>query len=419
MAHSQLSPGTLKREIAHLDINSFFASVEQQANPYLRNKPIGIIKAEGRSCVIAASHEAKKFGVKTGCRTWEAKSLCSQIVFVPADFDKYFPLTRKLVRLASAFCPTVEVFSLDEVFLDLSGSSHLFGGPIKVIKKIQKKVAETIGDQITLSAGLSYNRLLAKLASDLAEKNQILVITKENKDAILAKIKPSTICGIGPRIEARLEKMGITNLLQIRKIKRQDLIASFGPWWAQRLKEISQGIDYSHLTTLKELPLPKSVSRTFTLFENTQDLKVIRATLRNLCEEIGEKLRKIKMVSRTTGLAVRGDNQEFNCEKTFPEFTDDGQEIFKRAWQIFQEAHWSSSFRFLGVWASNLEQKRLLTASLLPEKKKREKILKAIDKVNTRFGSLTVFPGVLLRQKLIRPEVTGFLADKKLRFNTI
>lgn len=419
MADQGFSPTNLSREIVHLDINAFFASVEQQANPYLRDKPVAIIKAPGRTCVIAASYEAKKFGVKTGSRTWEAKSLCPEILFIPADFDKYWPLTQALVRIASLFSPDVEVFSLDEVFLDLTGWSDFHGGPIKMIKKIQARVAKEIGDQITLAAGLSYNRLLAKLASDLAGKNEILVITKENKDQFLAKIKPSTICGIGPRIEARLAKMGITNLLQIRNIPQTCLIASFGFWRAKRLKQMAWGIDDSLLTTLTELPLPKSASRTFTLFANTSSLRVVKTTLRNLCEEVAEKLRQMKMVGRTVGLGLQEGNRFFHREKTHPEPTDDGLVIFKRAWQIFEQSHFHLPARFIGIRASNLIKKSLLTAPLLPTKQKREKVLQAVDQVNQRFGSLTVFPATLLGQKLIRPEVTGFLSDKQLRFNFI
>lgn len=494
----------MRRQIAHLDLNSFFASVEQQANPYLRNKPLGIIKASGRTCIIAASPEAKKFGVKTGSRTYDARNLCPQIILIPADFDKYFPVTQELIRICQENCPTVEVFSLDEAFLDLTG----FPEPVKIIKKIQKQVSQQIGDQITLSAGLSYNKLLAKLASDLAAKNQILIINQKNKDQILSTIKPSQICGIGPRIEARLFNIGITNLLQIRKTPQQFLAASFGPWWAQNLKNIAWGTDLSPLTPITLIPEAKSVSRTFTLFANTTNQKIIKATLRNLSEEVAAKLRQMKMVGKTIGLGIRGgENCEasdftiggpkgdsplaptlsrrgcqgacdrqgveplgtsehrervflgFHQEKSLQDFTNDGQIIFEKVWQIFQNSYphpnlsknnrysqsnrhnsrphlhnnrhpefisasetdfkIPSSVRFLGVWATNLFPKNLLTPSLLPQIQKREKILKAIDQINTRFGSLTIFPGVLLGQKLIHPEVTGYLGDKKLRFNSL
>lgn len=397
------------KTIVHLDINAFFASVEQQANPYLRNRPVAVIKGYGRSCIIAASFEAKKFGVKTGCRTWEAQHLCPKITFVPADFEKYLPMTEKLIAITQRFAPLVEVFSLDEVFLDLTG----LPSTTKIIQKIQKTIKEEVGSQITVSAGVSYNKLLAKLASDLAGKEEILIINRKNKDEFLGKIKPSAICGIGSRIEARLFNLGIKNLLTIRKIPEDFLRASFGPWWARRLKEISWGIDDSSLTPLSHLPMPKSVGRTFTLFKNTYDLKIIKATLRNLSEEVGEKVRQMKLVGRTVGLGIRGDDQEFFQEKTLKDFLDDGQLIFETSWQIFKQKLWLSSVRFLGVWLTNLYEKKFLSYSLFEETKKREKVLEAVDKVNHRFGSLTIFPGVLLGQKLIRPEVTGFLGDKK------
>jgi len=108
------------RTILHVDMNSYFATAEQQANPYLRGKPVGIIKAEGRGCIIAASIEAKKYKIKTGCTVWDAKKLCPQIILVPSDMGKYFALTQRLIRIISDYSPTLEVFSIDEMFADVT-----------------------------------------------------------------------------------------------------------------------------------------------------------------------------------------------------------------------------------------------------------------------------------------------------------
>src|SRR3989338_6239123 len=113
------------KTILHLDMNSYFATAEQQANLYLRGKPVGIIKAEGRGCVIAASVEAKKFGVKTGSTVWEAKGLCPQIVLVPSDMDKYFALTSRMIKILADYSPTLEIFSIDEAFIDLTQTQNL------------------------------------------------------------------------------------------------------------------------------------------------------------------------------------------------------------------------------------------------------------------------------------------------------
>ena len=134
------------RVIIHADLNSFFASVEQQANPALRGRPVGMLKAAGRSCIIAASDEAKTFGVRTGVNIYEAKQLCPSIILVPADFSKYEIMTQKFIKLAAEFSDRVEVFSLDEVFLDITDTAWWFGGAMSLAKKLQSRVKQELGE---------------------------------------------------------------------------------------------------------------------------------------------------------------------------------------------------------------------------------------------------------------------------------
>ena len=152
------------RVTLHADLNSFFASVEQQADPALRGKPVGILKAKGRRCIIAASDQAKRFKVKTGINVYEAKRLCPQIILVPADFAKYEIMTQKFIRLASEFSDRVEVFSLDEVFLDISDTAWWFGGPLSLAKKLQARVNQELGEAVGCSIGIAANKLMAKMA---------------------------------------------------------------------------------------------------------------------------------------------------------------------------------------------------------------------------------------------------------------
>ena len=175
------------RVILHADINSFFASVEQQFNPRLRAKPVGILKAKGRTCIIAASDEAKTFGVKTGTNIYEAKALCPQIILLPADFGKYELMTQKFIHLAADFSDQVEVFSLDEVFLDITDTAWLFGGPLQLAKKIQARVAIELGEVIGCSIGIAENKLLAKMASGLTPRRGILIVSQANKQKLLAQ----------------------------------------------------------------------------------------------------------------------------------------------------------------------------------------------------------------------------------------
>ncbi|MGB9637428.1 MAG: DNA polymerase Y family protein, partial [Microgenomates group bacterium] len=279
--------------ILHLDMDSFFASVEQQSNPRLVGKPVGVIKEKGRTVIIAASREAKKLGIKTGTTTYEAKKIFPKIILVPADFDKYFSVTKKFIEICSRYSPDLEVFSIDELFLEVSQTCGIFGGVSGIVGKIKEDIKKEIGEHITCSIGISYNRLLAKLASGINKPDGVFEITPENRDQVLFSAKLTDVCGLGIRLEKRLFDMGITNFKTLREIPKECLEASFGPFWARELKRLSFGEDDSLLTRVGDLPKMQSVSRTFTLYRNTTDSRIIKAILRNLCEEAAFKAREM------------------------------------------------------------------------------------------------------------------------------
>ncbi|RJR25801.1 DNA polymerase IV [Candidatus Microgenomates bacterium] len=407
--------------ILHLDMDSFFASVEQQANPALAGRPVGIIKGEGRSCIIAASKEAKKIGIKTGTSSYEAKKICPGIALVPSDFDKYYSVTKRFIEICSRYSPDLEVFSIDELFLNVTQTQAFFSGVSGICQKIKEDLKREVGEHITCSIGISYNRLLAKLASPINKPNGVFAITPENRDKVLFKAKLSDVCGLGHRLEKKLFSMGITNFKSLREIPIENLKIGVGPFWAKELKKLSCGEDDSFLTRVGEISKAKSVSRTFTLYENTKEVDLIKATLRNLCEEAAFKAREMKMAGRMVGLSVRGElaNGERTGDgrhKTVRYFLDKGSDLFEIVWELFLKMKWPGSVRFLGVWMGLLADKKILTLSLFPEEQKKEKLTWAMDKVNKEFGELTVYPAVLLKGKMIKSEVNGFLGDKAYRF---
>lgn len=414
----------MQNVILHLDMDSFFASVEQQANPKLIGKPIGVIKGKGRTCIIAASKEAKKLGIKTGTATYEAKAIYPQIILVPADFDKYFSVTQRFIEICSRYSPDLEIFSIDELFLDVTKTADFFGGVLGVCQKIKQDLKKEIGKYITCSIGISYNRLLAKLASGMKKPDGVFEITSQNRDEVLFSQKLTEVCGLGPRLEKRLFNLGITDFKNLREIPIEYLEASLGPFWPKELKKLSRGEDDSLLTRIGGIPQAKSVSRTFTLYKNTTDINEIKATLRNLCEEAAFKARQMGAMGRLVGLSVRGGEKELGNlgylgdykHKTLKYFIDSGGEIFGVVWKLFEEMKWSGSVRFLGMWLSLLKPKNELTISLLPEEHKRANLVAAMDKVNKRFGELTLYPAILLEGSLIKSEVNGFLGDKAFRF---
>lgn len=426
----------MQNVILHLDMDSFFASVEQQANPKLVGRPVGVIKGPGRTCIIAASREAKKLGIKTGTTSYEAKKICPRIILVPADFDKYFSVTKKFTEICSRYSPDLEVFSIDELFLDITQTTDFFCGKMGVCQKIKEDIRNEIGEYITCSIGISYNRLLAKLASSIKKPNGIFEITLENRDEILFSAKLADVCGLGFRLEKRLFDMGITNFKTLREIPIEFLQTSFGSFWSTELKRLSYGEDDSLLTRVGEIPKMKSVSRTFTLYQNTTDLKIIKATLRNLCEEAAFKAREMEMRGREVGVGIRGEVRSEKWEvgnesrsevekwerngdykhRTLKYYLDSGGDLFRIVWGLFEEVEWGGSVRFLGVWLGTLKPKNELTASLFPEEKRKENLVTAMDKVNNRYGELTLYPAVLLQGSRIKSEVNGFLGDKGFHF---
>ena len=179
----------MTRVILHADLNSFFARAEQQTNPILRGKPVGVVKAKGRTCIIAASVEAKKYGVTTGCRVNDAKKLCPQIILVPADFDKYSDISHRFIKICADYSPSCEVFSLDECFIDVTQTEKFWGHVFNIAFEIKNRIREEIGDYITCSIGVSHNKLLAKLASGKVE------IKAEKIDLIITKAELNTLAG--------------------------------------------------------------------------------------------------------------------------------------------------------------------------------------------------------------------------------
>jgi DNA polymerase-4 len=267
--------------------------------------------------------------------------------------------------------------------------------------------------------GISYNRLLAKLASDIKKPDGVFEITIENRDEVLFKTRLSDVCGLGFRLERRLFNAGITGFKALREIPMECLKATFGPFWSVELKRLSWGEDDSLLTRIGEIPKAKSVSRTYTLHADTTDQKIVKATLRNLSEEAVFKAREMGMTGRLVGLSVRGENQGDYRHKTLKYFIDSGRDTFEIAWRLYQEMKWPGRVRFLGIWLSLLAPKKDLNLSLFPEEKRKENLTAAMDKVNKRFGELTVYPGALLFGERIKSEVNGFLGDKAFRFGRV
>ena len=399
----------MQKIILHIDFDSFFASVEQQYNPLLRGKPMGVTAANGRTCIIASSREAKRLGIRTGTRSYEAFQIYPSLKLVSADFVKYFEVSKKFLKICQNFSPDVELFSIDEVFMDITLTNHLFGGPYKMIEKIKKEIKEKIGEFITVSVGMSHNRLLAKLASGMNKPNGQFEITKENLEAVYTKSELTDVCGIGERIKLRLNKIGIYTLLQLRDASLPKLISEFGNCEANFLKNIGLGEDSDSLSSFTNAPGVKSVGRNYCLPKNEENKNVVLQNLFELCEEVCIKLRRLNKKARTVGFYL-GGNISLHGRKTFGAYFNTGKEMFDHIMNLI-DINKFKYVRQIGIAALNLEESQNTPLSLFDSPKKNI-LTSVIDKINDRFGDHTIRNGFLLYSDKLTTVPNGYMADK-------
>jgi DNA polymerase IV len=403
-----------QRIILHIDFDSFFASVKQQENPAFRGKPLGITATNGRNCIIASSREAKKLGIGTGSRVHDAQRICPDIILSPADFTQYWKISKKFIAICGDFSPYVEVFSIDELFMDATLTAHLFGGIENMIRKLKLRIREEIGEFITVSVGVSHNKLLAKLGSGLKKPNGEFYIPPNRIESVYRIAKLTDICGIGNRIQARLHMMGIYNLMSLKKTPLSLLIAEFGQVAGHHLKDIGMGVDPSEIIPYTQDSVVKSVSRNYCLPQNEYDKRIVLQNIYELCEEVGIKLRRLHMKTKTAGVYLRGENH-IGGHYSHDYYYNSGAELFKVCFFIIRQQHENFNrgyIRQISVWAGNLKSEYEVTLSLFPEEKRREKLVSITDQINEKFGDHTIRNGFLLYASKLTTVPNGYMADR-------
>jgi DNA polymerase-4 len=405
----------MEKLILHIDFDSYFASCEQQFNPRLRGKPVGVTAQNGRTCIVAASREAKKLGVKSPSRTWEAIQKAPTMIFVPASFERYWQITQKFIDICKDFSPFVEIFSLDEVFMDVTQTQYLFKDKYDLIEKIKQRIAKEIGEYITVSVGISHNKLLSKLASGKNKPNGLFEITHENLDKVYKETALTDFCGIGERIAIRLRRMGVYSPFDLRDIPLSLLKEEFGNIEANFLKNLANGVDNSPVISYTLSPLVKSVGRNYCLSQNEYDKRIVFQNLYELCEEIAIKLRRLKMSAKTAGIYL-GGNKSIHGRKTIAEYFNSGQQIFNLCNKILDDNNFylneNDYIRRMSVWATGLESSSNVSLSLFDLNNKKGKVLDAVDRLNNKFGDHTIRNGFLLYADKLTTVPNGFMADK-------
>ncbi|MFB6214764.1 MAG: DNA polymerase IV [Candidatus Bipolaricaulia bacterium] len=399
----------MSRTILHVDMDSYFASVEQQAKPNLRGKPIVVTgKPTIKSVVAAASKEAKKCGVESAMATWKARKKCPDLILVPGDPDRYEWITNNFFDILRSYSPRLEPFGVDEAFLDITAKVEEYRSPEKLVKGIKKDVKEEMGEWITCSVGVARNKLLAKLASDMEKPDGITRIRDDEVSAVLEKTSLTDLCGIGPRTEKRLNRLGVSSVPELGDLPEKELKEEFGVDGA-RLKMMGQGKDPSPVLPASYEEEVKSVGNSLTLPDYKCTPRRALPVLFKLAQKVGYRLRKKGLLAGTLKLIVR--DGEFNVrgkQLTPGRYVDDGNLIYSFALEIKEELGFPATPTMVGIRASKLRSKDSFSQPLLPDRRKREELLRVMDEVNEEYGKGSLYFAAQTGAEDLLPSVGEF-----------
>ncbi|MCA9308556.1 DNA polymerase IV [candidate division WWE3 bacterium] len=399
------------RVILHIDYDSFFASVEQQANRQLRGKPIAVGGSSlTKSIVCSASKEAKKYGVKTAMPLFKAKKLCPEIIGIKGDGTKYSYIHNESLKIFGKYTDLVEPFSIDECFLDVTNTLKFFDNPINLALQIKKDIRQMFGEVITCSIGIGPNKITAKLVSDWNKPNGIYHVTQQNLQDTLLSAQLSDFCGIGKRISIRLENLGITTVKQLQEIDVETLYLEFGNISGHTLKNMAFGIDYSEVKPSEYKRTPKSIGHQHTLKANTYNRQVINRNLLRLSEMVARRMRRHNVVGKTVSLYLRDSNKLGYHERlTNTRAIDNGYSIYEATQLLLKKANWNKETRLVGVSMSNLVSKSHMPIPLLPQEARKERIMRAADLINDKFGEYTMIPANTVLADQTKGKISSFL----------
>jgi DNA polymerase IV len=374
--------------IMHVDMDAFFASVEQARRPELRGRPVIVGgRRERRSVVAAASYEARAFGVHSAMPVAQAERLCPQAVFLPGDMAAYVAVHRRLVELCRRVTDRVEVVSIDEAFLDVTGSRRLFGPPQAIARRLQQQVYEA--EAITCSIGIGPNKLLAKLATNLNKPAGLGVLDASDVDGRLRDLPVRELAGIGPVAERRLRDLGLTTVGMVQDVPLPFLAAAFGRS-AETLKQLAFGRSFSPVRTVPRAP--RSMSRETTFAEDIADRELLHRALLALVDELMTRLRGKGYAARTVAVKVRDDGfATVGRRLTLSRPTTATRTVHDGARRLFDSVELGDRrVRLIGVALSDLCSGAL---QLSLDDRWRETVLdEVVDRVRARYGTSAIRP---------------------------
>jgi DNA polymerase-4 len=379
--------------ILHVDQDAFYASIEERDRPELVGKPVIVGGSpEKRGVVSAANYVARRYGVHSAMPSATAHRLCPQAVYLPPRIDYYAEISQQIRAIFERFTPLVEPLSLDEAFLDVSGSEHLFGPAGEIGRRIKREIRQEL--RLVASVGVAPNKFLAKIASDLRKPDGFVVVDPDKVQEFLDPLPVERLWGVGRQGSKIFQRLGIHTIGQLRQWPLDVLQRRLGGS-GEHLWQLAHGIDDRHVVPEREA---KSISNETTFERDIADMEVLRSWLMDLTEQVGWRLRRHKLRVRTVQLKVRfADFSTITRSQTLLEPTDITQELWKSADELLSQRLPPGHLpvRLLGMGVSGLDDTRLVQGQLFDQddRQKQARLDAVADELKKRFGAAAIRRG--------------------------
>ncbi len=387
-----------QNNIIHIDMDAFFASVEELDFPQLKGKPVVVGgKSEQRSVVAAASYEARKFGIYSAMPMVKAKRLCAGLVIRPVRMQRYSQISREIHKIFNQYTPIIEPISLDEAFLDVEDSLALFGSSEQIARKIKQQIRDSL--DLIASVGIAPNKFLAKLASDLDKPDGFVIINQEDAQAILEPLSISKIWGVGKTLEQKLNKLGIHTISQLRRYPLEALTNVLGNN-AHTLLKLASGIDHRKVGQAHKT---KSISVENTFAKDIETLEDGLTELISQVEDVAYKLRCAKLKAKTVTVKIRyNDFRTLTRSKSLELYSDSTQFLWETAEELYISWHKKDSgpLRLIGFGVNAVgaqKEQQLLFGK--QERQKQESIDKSLDLIAAKYGQSALQRATSLKRR--------------------
>ncbi len=396
----------MSRTILHSDCNSFYASVEMALNPSLKGKAVAVSgdPEQRHGIILTKSYEAKQYGVKTGEAIWQAKQKCPHLITLPPDFKKYIQYSKWTREIYYDYTDMIEPFGLDEAWLDVTGSKTLFGDGVEIANKISNRIKKEL--DITVSIGVSYNKIFAKLGSDYKKPDAVTYIGKENYKDIIWNLPAEDLLYVGRATKSKLNKLGIFTIGQIAACPAKILKNNLGKW-GEILHTFANGYDASPVAAYNSTVPVKSIGNSTTTsrdLKNYEDVKIVAGVL---ADSVSRRMREQGLMCRVVSISVRDTSLfSFTRQQKLITDTDITSEILDTAMKLFTANYsWNLPIRSIGVAVSDLSCKEGgLQFSLFDDCKDRlrkEALDRTTDSLKERFGNYIISPALMLKDRVL------------------